>query len=151
MALNISRFQANDDFNMDGFHGVIDQINTGMNDEIGSINQAIQGLSGNQLRLQIGSYVGNGQNGAENPNTLTFDFVPKVVGVIVDAVGMSNVGTIFIYGQTKNNGIGSMANSGAGLELTVSWGGSSISWYTGNGPGEQLNGEKKTYYYFAIG
>lgn len=44
MALNISRFQANDDFNMDGFNGVIDQINTGMNDEIGSINQAIQVL-----------------------------------------------------------------------------------------------------------
>ena len=42
-------------------------------------------------KIETGSYVGTGQYGAGNPNTLTFSFEPKVVFIDLD-LGYSNLG-----------------------------------------------------------
>ena len=38
-------------------------------------------LAGGGVRFSSGSYVGTGTFGEDNPNSLTFDFVPKIVMV----------------------------------------------------------------------
>ena len=125
----------------------------------GFIYEAL-GKLGEKTRIATGSYVGTGTYGEENPNTLTFDFEPKVV-------------FIFGYARTTNNGgensrltalvnpYGSYAHAFDEMHTgVVSWNDKTVSWYsinTGSSQYEkytswqQLNKTDATYYYIAIG
>ena len=73
MAMNVTPFVGTDNFNMETFNNMISQINSGVNSEISDVLAQL----GTKARIQTGSYVGTGTYGADNPCSLTFDFVPK--------------------------------------------------------------------------
>ena len=107
-------------------------------------------------KIAIGSYVGTGTYYSNNPNTLNFDFEPKVLIVVADGANSSYPGFVIVRGQSYSNGIGSYSNSAVGYDLRTAWAGNSVSWYTNNTFDHgrayaQLNAEGVTYRYIALG
>ena len=51
------------------------------------------------VKIAAGSYVGTGTYGSSNPNSLTFDFVPKIVMLFTDKTGRIqwNSGTNYLH------------------------------------------------------
>ena len=106
-------------------------------------------------RCATGSYTGTDTYGSEHPNTLTFDFAPKLVIVLG-----GECCCIFFAGCA--DGIGIRVGSGGNhLRQSAAWSGNSLSWYAAaavNGEGsyaiserEQLNEGSTVYRWFAIG
>ncbi len=108
-----------------------------------AFNEKFQGiieeLVGQLAKIETGSYVGTGTYGAENPNTLTFSFVPKCV-----FVGTS---LCWIYGQTDGDVIHGTANK----SCVLAWTDKTLTWYNADFPHIQFNMEGTTYHYVAIG
>lgn len=105
-------------------------------------------------RIAVGSYVGTGTCGSKHPNSLTFDFEPKLVVLEVNKAGDLRPGTVFVGGQTYNSGMGFVSSSFNTLDLHISWEGNTVSWYTNTDADEgekQFNSAGTTYFYFAIG
>lgn len=110
------------------------------------------------LRIATGSYIGSGVYGSNNPNILTFEFVPKIV--IVQGTGRPNV--MISPGGTLSTWATTYASGGV---IQITFDGNSVSWYiikrwsgttTGSvtddiGSKGQLNEAEKTYTYLAIG
>nr|DAD70878.1 MAG TPA: Interferon alpha/beta receptor 1, Interferon I interferon signaling complex [Siphoviridae sp. ctvok7] len=101
-------------------------------------------------QVVTGSYVGTGQYGGTHPNSITFPFIPLFWGVYMTYFNER-------YDQAGNflewNVSGKVTlkdDYDAGYTNTVSYSGNTVSWYAG-GDTEQLNDERTTYYYFAIG
>ena len=92
-------------------------------------------------QIATGSYVGTGTYGANNPNTLTFEFEPKLVMVVSQNS----------YSFGKNSGIAWMGQPGASNGKIFTLSGNSLSWYSSEGTSSQLNNDSFTYYYFALG
>lgn len=116
-------------------------------------------------RIQTGSYIGTGKNGSSNPNSLTFNFVPKVVFIVGEA-DISCNSSFFVYGCSDAfvGGMKTYAESGyQGACEKLTWSGSSVSWWvytyssgehTASGDiknAYQLNASNTTYYWVAIG
>ena len=121
------------------------------------LHQLIEG----RAQVVSGSYVGTGTHGAENPNTLDFPFMPKIVMVLrmindfpdyFDILWLVNP---LEYSSWKNP-----HNTSAGH--AVEWDGDEsvgiVSWWmkpTGtnasSGAADQRNVEGVTYHYIAIG
>ena len=125
------------------------------NDMTASIDTALAGAA----KIAVGTYEGTGTCGSANPNTLTFDFVPKLVWV--KELGQASLPTLMISGDSK--ALSCTTNSGGGV-LSISFSGNGVSWYHtgenwtpssggGNTPNEfrQLNDSDRTYLYLAIG
>lgn len=100
------------------------------------------GQIGNKLQIQVGTYVGTGTYYSDQSNSLTFDFVPKLVFVMRDTASiLSDATDGFIYaGQVGDQ-------SGKIFTLT----GKTLSWYNYSSAEEQLNTSGTTYYYIAVG
>lgn len=98
-------------------------------------------------KIETGSYVGTGTAGGGTPNTLTFNFTPKLVCISSDGYNQS-VSTQFISPRTNGYSL-----NGNGVKmLSVSWSGNSVSWYSSaNQALEQMNSSGITYGYIAIG
>ena len=94
-------------------------------------------------RVQIGSYVGTGTFNVNNPNVLTFSFVPRFVCIM--ATDVSNMVGFAVYGS------GYMLVLGSGSLSVISWVENSIQWYGSNSASRQLNSSGVTYQYIAIG
>ena len=122
------------------------------------INELKQQISETSVKIATGSYVGTGTYGESNPNSLTFDFEPKLVIIGLD-VNDSNAtirtATFFCfylptdyktYSYRYTNG-GSMYNKET---YYAKLDGKTLSWYTSVSVEEQLN-FSKTYHYLAIG
>lgn len=98
--------------------------------------------------IAYGTYVGTGTYGKSNPNTLTFDFEPKL---LIFATQSSNsngqIASIhhMVFPMTFSEPIYSARAS------TISWNGNTVSWYHAEYEEAQLNASGKTYYYIAIG
>ena len=106
-------------------------------------------LLGGVPKIATGSYTGTGTYGADNPCSLTFPFVPKLVAVVC---GSST--NIFGYATFVYEGPVGMT----GTVPQASWDdvGKTVSWYTTEssstyGPSYQLNHRSGTYHYAAIG
>ena len=94
--------------------------------------------------IVTGSYVGTGTWGSEHPNTLTFDFSPKVV-IIMGQKAYSNAITLIAPAQTAYLSMDSRS-------VQVTWNETGVSWYqTNSGADYQLNSENIVYSYVAIG
>lgn len=94
-------------------------------------------------RIQTNTYNGNGAVGANSPNVLTFDFVPKMVIVLRStSSGIRSDDDGFIWlGQTIENST-----------RVFSLSGTTLSWYsTQNDANAQLNTSNVKYYWIAIG
>ena len=111
-------------------------------------------LAGN-CHITIGSYVGTGTYGEENPNTLTFDFEPKLLFLdITTQVNNSAISAVSPGYSILFRGAEKCSNAEGGT-LHTSWNGNSVSWYfsTKNGSpvASQYNTSEQTYYYIALG
>lgn len=122
-----------------------------------SIEQALLELKEALPKFQTGSYTGTGAYGSSSPNTLTFDFVPKLVLVTCSEGRSENsknsaAATLFIQGTEST----CVSYEQGGSILYLTWTANSLSWYmksdsTGFGPLRQLNMEGVVYHYIAIG
>ena len=117
-----------------------------------------EGMSGG-LKVETGSYIGNGLYGAEHPNTLNFDFAPKLV--LIKLKDNDIFPSIIIGGDIYAKSITRTLGGGV---LRVSTSGNSISWYhtgntwsanssSGGSPiaGYQLNALNAVYFYAVFG
>ena len=132
----------------DALGTILTKIVNGINTLIDNVNTSI-GQKGNCF-VQYGSYVGNGQVGTTHPNSLTFDFIPRMFFCIhnsmetVDSAWRESViyldridYSVSIYGDTYDYAYFTRNDK-------------TISWYA-NDNASQLNKNGVTYYYVAIG
>lgn len=98
------------------------------------------------------SYVGTGTYGSANPNTLSFDFVPKLVMITVLSGSNAQVPAFFTQGyawsyfmNVSGNSTGTTATASA-IVVTWSEDGKTLSWYgKGTTAAGQLNANGYTY------
>lgn len=103
------------------------------------------GQLGNKVQIATGRYTGTGKAGSGNQNSLTFDFVPKLVIVTTDS-GMN--GYAFVFGTSRTLGLGGYYSQ----QCLVTWEGNKLTWYnTSSNADNQLNASGQVYKYFAIG
>lgn len=110
------------------------------------------GQLGAKTQIATGSYVGTGTYGASNPNTLTFEFEPKVWGVYSHVSHIDNNSYVTLYDKnifpwginTEEFEIATNVN------WTISFDGNKANWY-GTNATYQRNSSGIMYYYFAIG
>lgn len=120
-------------------------------------------------KIATGSYAGTGTYGSSNPNSLTFDFAPKIVAVYAVSFGdyMNSLSIVENVNNTtgmawivavnalstsfKSYGLGKYGSSSSQVPYTKkSDDGKTITWY-GYNADYQFNTSGYTYYYFAIG
>lgn len=112
------------------------------------------GKLGDKARVQVVSYVGTGTYGESNPNSLTFDFVPKLLFVMMNATTKTSVGAypyangwenmfIWAYGVAKT--------CVSRYDLTFTQNGKTISWYSSTSDDRQCNWSGVKYTAVAIG
>lgn len=103
-------------------------------------------------KIATGSYIGTGTYGSSNPNSLTFDFEPKILFVLFNDASGGMLGikgaqyamTHLALSEGKNN---------------ITFNQKVVSWYYGSGGSSatsppqyiQMNQKNMNYYYLAIG
>lgn len=126
-------------------------------DALNAIKTLINGANANadtKAKVATGSYTGTGTYGASNPNSLTFDFEPKVV-VITPPVNKSSVAGysfIAICGQTRAVCI--VGDSGLNVNYygeQLTWNEKTFSWYNKSNAQYQCNESGFVYPYLALG
>ncbi len=103
-------------------------------------------------RIQELTYVGTGTYGSDNPNTLTFDFTPRVI--LIQASDSPDFCLCLLNGA--KNALGNITRSITSTQVVLPyvpllWSGKTVSWYYRSGPGTQLNALGTTYIVKALG
>ena len=97
-------------------------------------------------KIQTGAYVGTGKYGADNPNTLTFEFEPKVVKLFIprkgqtdgygDTIGFAESTTFLrnfnvstAYHDGTNDGKTGLSFYDGIVTNIVTWEGNTLTWY----------------------
>ena len=127
----------------------------------------VETLANSRVRMEMGSYTGTGTYDSDNPNSLTFGFVPKFVfirALYVDEVMGSSYGTwvaifpVHELSEDYNSDLGweyigenapDTYNNSRNAKIV----GTTLYWYTTQnnyGDREQLNDSDYTYSYVAI-
>lgn len=123
---------------------------TAVDDEVARLEGLI-GTGGNNCRITVGSYVGNGNSGPNSPNTLTFGFTPDFV-TISDPEDYSYGISLSVYrGQAETMVFTGNHN---GSNVGVSWQSKAVSWWdkvSFYSAEKQLNVNGHRYYYVALG
>ena len=99
-----------------------------------------------KAKITTGSYTGTGTYGSSNPNSLTFDFEPKLLIV-------NNAGDLEFYYSNSLcyiKGTNTFGGQNGNVVKHLSANGNTVSWYSLY-YNEQLNASGKVYYYIAIG
>ena len=118
------------------------------NDVLALIKSLIDAANSNansKAKIVTGSYTGTGVYGERNPNSLTFDFEPKVVFIYpASARNIQNVGW--------PNGIQTafIVSGGGSKTCFLTWNANTLSWYNKESPANQLNGDTLVYNYVVI-
>ena len=124
-----------------------------MRSDFNADNQKIDAALGAQQaampRIAFGSYVGDGRYGSSRPNSLTFDFEPKLLFVQSKAGGMQS-GIIALRGAETAALFPGYQYSDNHYVYTT-WSGNTVSWYDLQHGTYQLNTNGGTYYYLALG
>ena len=102
------------------------------------------GSGGKNARIIWGSYVGDGQFGADHPCVITLDFRP-LLAVVADPSQPTWGRAIFLRGCPQQNAIS------PSFYVTVNWSDNSVSWYGTNNAAVQGSTSGNTYYYVVIG
>ena len=117
------------------------------------------GYANGAARIVTGTYTGTGEYGSGSPNTLTFDFVPKLL-FIVDGKASYTYMTLIIpgtysYGMSTTGSsastVNNVLNSASTHRMQTSLSGNTVSWYSKVSAGAQLNTADAVYSYVAIG
>lgn len=112
------------------------------------------GISVPNVQIEIGSYVGTGTYGADNPSSITFQKKPVVVFIR----GNSNSFAIFLPTTLTNvySQYGYWGASGSSTAIATHGYAkysedNELSWYSTDNRGEQMNGSNNLeYYYIAL-
>lgn len=102
------------------------------------------GKLGDKARVQVVSYVGTGTYGSSNPNSLTFDFVPKMLFVVGP---YTSDWPYFMFATEK---VSYAHYSSRSHRLTFTLWNKTVKWYYDNADG-QLNLSGRNYDAVAIG
>ncbi|MGN1116725.1 MAG: hypothetical protein ACI4TH_09160 [Candidatus Ornithomonoglobus sp.] len=99
-------------------------------------------------KIVTGTYTGTGTYGSDNPCTLTFDFTPKAV-----FLGLNSDNTVGLFVSPYIWGADNfvVTASKTAYVNTVSLDENTMSWYSGQTVGSQLNAANTVYSYVAIG
>lgn len=105
------------------------------------------------VRIQTGSYIGTGTYGESSPNSLTFEFQPKILFISnaqsgPAALGVGRPGVVGWFPAYKSGAIDNDSNTST---VNITWGDKSISFYSTSSANYQLNYNNYTYYWFIIG
>lgn len=93
-------------------------------------------------KIATGSYTGTGTYGSSNPNSLAFEFKPKIV-VIEDSFGSAGG---YVWINEANSGISTYSSN-----CVLNWEANSLKWYNGSSAISQLNDSGVKYLYFILG
>ena len=134
-----------------------DATATGLNAEIAARGEADAALSknlgaaGHNCRVKWGTYTGTDTVGAENPTTLDCGFAPVLAIICAPPSNYNAVlPTVLFRPYTKVSLGRSASNTAEFLEL--SWGDTSLSWYSSGGrPAAQFNSGDTVYSYVILG
>ena len=120
--------------------------------------EAIQAAISGAAKVAVGSYAGTGAYGQANPNTLTFDFEPKLLIVQHPTSScFTNNYTMDIFVAVRGVEEIRTYTTGSGSydqECTFTWDGNSVSWFVSSNrktDDGQFNGSGVNYLYIAIG
>ncbi|MBQ3557125.1 MAG: hypothetical protein IJA11_04955 [Oscillospiraceae bacterium] len=141
-AYGLNQWSLDDNFVMEDF-----------NTDNRNIEQALLELKAALPKFQSGSYVGTGTGGAGTPNSLTFDFEPKLVILVQETKQSDNMApTVCIRGMTQMVSAGDPGNypEFRPEPFYMSWDGNTFSWYATYAT-YQFNRKDTTYHYMAIG
>lgn len=100
-------------------------------------------------KIATGSYVGTETYGESYPNSLTFEFEPKLL-IVQRNTDLYPGGFIWIDGISKIGSIFTDSSSGASLHISIIKNEKYITWYSTSGPENQMN-SVDSYCYIAIG
>lgn len=128
----------------------------------GADRELEQTLTAALPKFAMGSYVGTGTKGAENPKSLTFTFEPKLLIVALQPAGTNDQqsslsGLESVHPLVAIRGASTAAVSfGSGTYpraymINLTWSGKTVSWYTAADAFIQFNDSNATYRYLAIG
>ena len=109
-------------------------------------------------RLAVGSYMGTGTYGADNPTSLTFEFEPQLLFVFPNDSWLFNGNRRLtaVRGQ-KATSLRDASSSSVYIPVVLNWDGKTVSWYTTLGEmdavsgADQLNAGNAEYFYAALG
>ena len=127
-----------------------------LNENMEKVDTVLGTLAAGQLHAALGTYTGTGDCGSSAPNTLTFDFEPKLVII----VGENRLG-VFVRGSTQGLVSYFYPDTYRDVE-SVTWSGNTMRWYILKSYGDgvtyssvfghnQLNTANCTYYYYSVG
>ena len=110
-----------------------------------TLARAVAGLEnyGVESKVHPGAYTGTGTYGTNNPNTLEFEFEPKMVLI------QGTAGRVAIL--IKPSGVGVSIGPNESTTLNVTWQGKTVSWYNALNAANQMNTENEIYSYTAFG
>lgn len=113
---------------------------------------AIDAAMGAIPHIVFGSYVGTGEYGSANRNSLTFDFTPQYLVFITTSPYTYNLSSapsafVLVWGQTTEFFEGNQEQG----ENFVNYSGNSIQWFARAAATWQRNSKGTTYRYLAIG
>lgn len=118
------------------------------------------GKLGDKVRVQVLSYVGTGTYGSSNPNSLTFDFVPKVILFMYrfsnsfdpnSAMYARFVSVAALKATYKKVWFAQINSNGNAGYMKISEDRKTVSWYNTYGAFYQNNESGTTYVFLAIG
>lgn len=118
------------------------------------------GQFGAKVQIATGSYTGTGTYGVSNPNSLTFDFVPKIVKIVAweqsgnvypTATATSVAYETPAYLMTGGYVEGFGFTSNVGNRSYGRMNGQTLEWYNTNSASVQCNQSNTIYHYIAIG
>ena len=111
------------------------------------------GRLGAKVQIATGSYTGTGTHGSSNPNSLTFDFEPKVV-FIFSSSSDSGFMIPWYWGNNMTASRFTVFYGNSVVNGSVCYGrkeGNTIHWVNTSNARQQFNNTSYTYYYIAIG
>lgn len=114
-------------------------------------NDAFAAIDAAMPRIAVGTYVGTNEYGEEHPNTLTFDFAPKLV-MVKPVTSPYSPMMLFPVDTGESYIMASYTRVTTNTSFIYpAWSadGKTVSWYNPDSAEKQLNAGK--YYYFAIG
>ena len=108
----------------------------------------------NTTKIATGTYTGTGTYGSSNPNSLTFDFGPKIVffGRVVPSSGYWGYGSaIMVKQEDGGSNYTFVGGTSSTSRVMYVFNGKTIEWYSSGDQDHQLNAIGTTYSYLALG
>ena len=136
----LSQWEKSDRIQMEAFNADNLKTETALTEHAAALaGQAAMLSKCGNCKIEWKTYMGNGQCGEGNVNTVTFSAPPLMVFV----GGYDARFLIMFYGHNT-------ARNNDNYPVTITWNGSTVSWYSEQGAHYQCNMNRSTYYVAAL-